>query len=93
MVKELKSFLIGSVGFIIFAMMRPVTPLHNMEFFVAACVIFVSITILAYFIIGMQKTDGKPAQEKIWSISAVILLAVWMILFYINEPKAEHPLD
>ncbi|MDE6203772.1 MAG: hypothetical protein K2G19_09895 [Lachnospiraceae bacterium] len=93
MAKEVKSFYIGSIAFILFAMMRSMFPLHNMEFFVVACIVFVSITILAYFMIVKRKADVKPAGEKIWSISAICLLAVWMILFYINEPNAEHPLD
>lgn len=31
--------------------------------------------------------------EKVWSIAALLLLVLWMILFYVNETVAEHPLD
>lgn len=93
MSKEVKSFSIGSIAFVLFAMMRNMIPLHNMEFFIAACVVFTGITILSYFILSRIKHTIPPKTEKLWSILTIALLLIWMILFYINETKADHPLN
>lgn len=93
MSKEIKSFYIGSVAFVILAVTRSIMPLRNMEFFVMLCAFFVCTAVLAHFIMDRIKCSTGPAIEKIWSVSAIVLLAVWMVLFYINEPRAEHPLD
>ena len=45
---EGKSVFIGSIAFIIFAMVRNAVPLNNMAFFVVACAVFAGITILTY---------------------------------------------
>lgn len=93
MSKDAKSFFVGSIAFILFAAMRDIIPLHNMEFFAAACVVFVCIAILSYFILNQKKGNEEPLSGKVWSISAIVLLAVWMILFYVNETNAEHALS
>ena len=90
---EVKSFFGGSIAFILFAMMRPLVPLHNMEFFICACAIFVIAFLTIYFFTGNRKEGVKPMAEKVWSIAALLLLVLWMILFYVNETVAEHPLD
>ncbi|MBD5395946.1 MAG: hypothetical protein HDR71_17180, partial [Lachnospiraceae bacterium] len=93
MTKELKSFSIGSIAFVIFAMMRNILPLHNMEFFVAACAFFVVITIFSYFIMNKAAGHPKPIIDKIWSAVVIVLFLFWIVLFYINETNSEHPLD
>ena len=90
---EVKSFFGGSIAFILFAMMRPLVPLHNMEFFICACAIFVIAFLTIYFFTGNRKEGVKPMAEKVWSIAALLLLVLWMILFYVNGTVAEHPLD
>lgn len=96
---EGKSVFIGSIAFVIFAMMRNAIPLNNMEFFVVACAVFTGVTILAYFIcnrryMGNQmKSDVNPVAEKVWGILPVVFLVIWMILFYVNETNAPHPLQ
>lgn len=93
MTKELKSFSIGSIAFVIFAMMRNILPFSNMEFFVAACAFSIVITIFSYFI--MNKAAGQPKLlfDKIWSAAVIFLFLFWIVLFYINETNSEHPLD
>ncbi len=93
MSKEAKSFFAGSIAFILFAAMRNSIPLHNMEFFAAACAVFVCIAILSYFILNQRKSKEGLFSGKVWSISAIVLLAVWMILFYVNETNTEHALS
>ncbi|MDE7405050.1 MAG: hypothetical protein K2M81_08090, partial [Lachnospiraceae bacterium] len=93
MSKEAKSFLAGGIAFVLFAMLRSIIPLHNMEFFVAACAIFVCVAVLAYFIMDRRQGSIKPAIEKIWSVFAIVLLTVWIVLFYINETNTEHSLQ
>lgn len=93
MTKEGKSFLAGSVAFVLFAMMRNMIPLHNMKFFIAACVFSTAVALLAYFVMQKRKSSVNPAVEKAWSILAVVLLGIWLILFYINETDTEQGLE
>lgn len=93
MSKEAKSFLAGGIAFVFFAMLRSIIPLHNMEFFVVACAIFVCVAVLVYFIMDRRQGSAKPAIEKIWSVFAIALLTVWIILFYTNETNTEHSLQ
>ncbi len=93
MSKEWKSFFAGSIAFILLAMTRQVLPLHNMEFFVCMCAFFVVVMLLSYQIFVRKKSRINPAMERVWSISAPVFLVIWMILFYINETHADHPLD
>lgn len=90
---KVKSFFLGSLIFILYAMMRPVVPLHNMAFFVSACAVFMIAFLLIYFWQGNKKCDTKQVGEKVWSIAALFLLVIWMVLFYVNETGAEHPLN
>lgn len=90
---KVKSFFLGSIAFCLFAMIRHIVPLHNMEFFVAACAVFVITFLLGYFFLSKKKNKGNLAAEKTGSIAAVFLLVLWMVLFYVNEVKAEHPLN
>lgn len=87
-----KSFFSGSIAFCLFALMRHIMPLHNMVFFAIACVVFV-ITFLAVYFFVRKKGNVNPAVEKVWSMSAVFLLAIWIILFYVNETGTEHSLN
>lgn len=93
MSKEVKSFSIGSVAFAIFAMMRNHLPLSNMEFFVAACAFSVITTIFSYYIMSKTIVQPKPIIDKIWAVTIIVLSMIWIVLFYINEMNAEHPLD
>lgn len=93
MSKEVKSFFTGSIAFVLFAMMRSIIPLHNMEFFIAACIVFAGITILSYFVLSKLNPSVSPVAEKLWSIIAIALLGIWMILFYVNETNTEYSLD
>ncbi len=90
---KVKSFFFGSVAFLLFAMMRPIVPLHNMEFFVGACAIFAIVFLLTYNLVSSNGNGARPMVEKVWSITALFLLGIWMILFYVNETKTEHGLD
>lgn len=88
-----KSICIGSVGFVLFAMLRQWIPLNNMGFFVVACAVFMVVASVAYLI--MQKKGEAQEREitgKLWSILPVAALVVWMILFYINETDTEYAL-
>lgn len=93
MPKEAKSFFAGSIAFVLFAGMRSIIPLHNMEFFAAACVVFVCITVLSYFVLNKKMDNEKSAGGMIWNILAAAALAVWMVLFYVNETNTEHSLN
>lgn len=90
---EVKSFFGGSIAFILFAMMRPLVPLHNMKFFICACAFFTIVFIAVFFLLRNKKKTIKSLAEKVWSIAALFLLVLWMILFYVNETEAENPLD
>lgn len=99
MSNEGKSIFIGSIAFVIFAMTRNIVPLHNMLFFIASCIVFTVTALLSYFILNQRPVKGKSnidrisVTTKVWSILPVVFLLVWMILFYINETKAPHPLQ
>lgn len=84
-----RSIFIGAVAFLLFASIRSWIPLHNMMFFLAACVLFVGVTVLTYSISGRWQDKG----DRIWQIAPVALLAGWMVLFYIFEMDCPHPLD
>lgn len=90
---EIKSLGLGSIAFVLFVMMRKTMPLHNMEFFVIACLIFAIVTLLAYFLLPKIPGASKPSIEKGWSILLVALIGIWMILFYVNETNTEQSLD
>ncbi len=85
--------MIGSIAFVLFAMLRNWIPLHNMEFFVAACVFFIGVVLLAYFLIDRKRKAEKPLMEKLWSIGGIALLGLWIILFYMNETNTEQALE
>lgn len=93
MSREAKSFFAGSIVFILFIMTRNIIPLHNMEFFVLACAVFVSAVLFSYFITGRMRDTADQLSGKIWSILAVAALAGWIVLFYINETDGEYTLS
>ncbi len=98
MTNSAKSFFVGSIAFILLAMTRRIVPLHNMEFFVLMCVVFVLAVLAFYFAVNKktlnEKTKSeKPIYEKLWSILPIAALVLWMILFYVNETNADHPLN
>lgn len=93
MTKEVKSFTIGSIALIIFAMTRNIMPLSNMKFFVAACAFSVIIAALSYFIMCKTSRTSKPIIDRIWAVIVVALSLLWIVLFYINETNAENPLN
>ena len=93
MSKEVKSFSIGSIALAIFAMTRNFLPLRNMEFFVVACAFSVIATIFSYYIMSKTISSPKPSIDKIWAMAIIGLSIIWIILFYVNETNAEHPLD
>lgn len=88
-----KSIFTGSIAFIFFASFRKFIPLSNMLFYVISCTVFIIITLLSYIVLSRKKTTESSTQKKMWSILPVTALCIWMVLFYINELKAEHPLD
>ena len=89
-----KSICIGSLGFIVFALLRNFIPLENKGFFILACVIFVAVALVSYYIAERVKLEYHPKNGGIlWSILPIIALVVWMILFYINETNTEYALD
>ena len=91
---KIKSFFIGSVTFAIFAMIRTAIPLHNMMFYVLDCAVLAGTTILSYRCLLKRADKNKPTIDyRIWSIGIVAMVALWLILFYMNETKAEHPLN
>lgn len=92
MTTKAKSFLIGGIAFAAFAAMRNVIPLHNMMFFVAACIVFAGVALVSYLVMNKKQNTVNPVAERIWSILAIVLLGGWIVLFYMNEMKAEHPL-
>lgn len=93
MSKEVKSFSIGSIALAVFAMIRNLLPLSNMVFFVAACAFSVIIAIFSYYIMSKTTIQPKPIIDKIWAVAIIVLSTLWIVLFYINETNAEHPLD
>lgn len=88
-----KSIFTGSIAFTIFALFRDCIPLSNMLFYVISCTVFIIITLLSYIVLSGKETTESSTQKKMWSILPVTVLCIWMVLFYINELKAEHPLD
>ena len=73
--------------------MRNVIPLHNMLFFVMACVVFAAAALLSYSFIRKISENTNPIVSKIWNILIAAMLGIWMILFGINETNTEHALD
>lgn len=88
-----KSIFTGSIAFIIFASFRNFIPFSNMIFYVISCAVFVVITLFSYSFLYSKKETASPTNIKIWSILPVAALCIWMVLFYVNEPKAEHSLE
>lgn len=88
-----KSIFSGSIAFIIFAMFRNFIPVRNMTFYIISCTVFVMISLLSYSVLSGKKNTIYPADAKVWNILPVAALCLWMVLFYINELKAEYPLD
>lgn len=64
-----------------------------MVFYVMSCAVFVIITLFSYSLLYSKKETTSPTNIKIRSTLPVAALCIWMVLFYINELKAEHPLD
>ena len=90
---KIKGFGVGIVAFILFTMMRNVIPLHNMLFFVMACVVFAAAALLSYSFISKISENTNPIISKIWNILIAAMLGIWIILFGINETNTEHALD
>ena len=88
-----KSVFIGSVAFLLFAMLRDIVPFRNMVFFVAACIIFVTVTIISYCIMSKVKVGWSTTAEKAWGVVPIVALIVWIVLFYMNETNIEHSLN
>ncbi len=88
-----KSIFVGSVFFILFAMLRDKIPLHNMPFFVAACAVFVLAAFLSYFVMNKAKISFSSGAERVWSILPAAAIGLWMILFYVNETDTEQSLE
>ena len=88
-----KSIFTGSIAFIIFASFRNFIPFSNMIFYVISCAVFVIITLFSYSFLYSKKETASPTNIKIWSILPVAALCICMVLFYVNEPKAEHSLE
>ena len=88
-----KSIFIGSIAFIIFSMLRSLIPVKNMIFYVMACAIFILITLLSYIVLSGRKNSVSSINTKLWSVLPIAVLCTWMVLFYINELKTEHPLN
>lgn len=89
-----KSICIGSLGFVIFALLRGFIPLGNKSFFIAACAVFVIVTVLYYLAAGRRnEVQEHDKAEKVWGVLPVAALIIWMISFYINETNTEHALN
>ena len=88
-----KSVFIGSVAFLLFALLRDIIPFRNMVFFVAACIIFVTVTIISYCIMSKVKVGWSTTAEKAWGVVPIVALIVWIVLFYMNETNTEHSLN
>ena len=88
-----KSVFIGSIAFLLFAMLRNRIPSRNMVFFVMACIAFVIVTILSYIIMRKAKKGLSTTTETIWGIIPIVALTFWIILFYINETNTEYSLN
>lgn len=90
---KLKSIFTASIAFIIFASFRNFIPLSNMIFYVISCAVFIVSAVLSYIALSSKKNMISPTSIKVWSILPVAALSIWMVLFYINELKAPHPLE
>lgn len=90
---RVKSMFTGSIAFIIFAMFRNFLPISNMMFYIAVCAVFLVVTLLSYTIFAGNESSVSSINIKIWSVLPITALCIWMVLFYVNELKAEHPLD
>lgn len=88
-----KSFFIGSIAFVCYMMMRNRISLRNIPFFIVACAIFAGVTLLSYCLLSKGKTNVNPIVERVWSLSAVVLLLIWMLLFYVNETDPRDALS
>lgn len=84
-----KSIFIGSIAFVIFAMARNIIPLHNMQFFVVACAVFAGVAFISCY---KMKSDADSMAARAWNILPIVFLSLWIILFYVNETNAPHPL-
>lgn len=99
MSNEGNSIFIGSIAFVIFAMARNIIPLHNMLFFIAACIVFTGTALLSYLILNQRLVEEKSnidrisVKKKVCSILPIAFLVVWMILFYVNETKTPYSLN
>lgn len=89
-----KSLFIGSLCFMIFAVLRNIIPLSNMPFYILACVIFVVTALASYFfLVNHDHSQKNSLFQNILCFLPPLAIIIWMILFYINEPNAEHPLE
>lgn len=95
MTKTGKSIYCGAIALVIFAMCRNYIPISNVMFYGIMCAVFICAALFVYFLYdkGMLGVQGKKCIENGWSIVPVLSLAVWMILFFVNETKIEHGLD
>lgn len=87
-----KSIYCGAMVFVAFSAMRNWVAVSNMLFFFMACSLFVIVTLAAYLLFGLKESDANYSKDKIWSVLPVLSIVLWMILFYINETDAPHPL-
>lgn len=95
MSKTGKSIFIGNIALLLFGMLRSYLPVKNMIFYILMCVVFAVTCAICYICLPKmpQKEQKNPVMEKMWGILPVVALAVWMVLFYINETDTEFGLN
>ena len=92
MSKTGKSIYCGAIALAFFASLRAYVAVSNMLFFGMMCIIFVLIAVSVYFIQGKMNENQAGGKEKLWSVLPVVTLGSWIVLFYLNETKANHSL-
>ncbi len=95
MSKTGKSVFCGTVAFVLFTMLRNYINVSNVIFFVSMCCVFILVSLSADYLQSRIKVTEKEnlIADRVWAVIPVILLAVWMVLFYMNETNTDHSLE
>lgn len=94
MSKTAKSLYCGTIGMILFVTLRNYVSVRNMVFFVIMCMVFTATALGTYLVLNKKNDlENNISCRKWWEVLFVFSLIVWMVLFFVNETKAEQSLD
>ena len=88
-----KSIYFGAMVLIIVGMIRSKINVSNMGFFVVMCCSFLAGTFIADMIQSKLTKKESVILNRIWIFLPVISLCAWIVLFFLNETKADLSLN